>query len=508
MQAASINQGMSAPTSAGAVVNLVAKGSMDKYLSENATHTVWKSKYNKSTAFAMDSTLQSFSSQCQFGGHSSLNIARSGDLLYLLYVVIELPGITAKDASTGGVVRSEFPCGTRDAIKRADAVTFAEHCSESDVPSASGDVSSEQLQDALVKGKARWLQDKYASALVTERNEKQELMAHGFSGDEIYCNWVNNVGMAAVKKASINIGGTQIDAITSEFMAIYEELSGKQGRRLAELVGKRKTKAEVIADSASQRLLYCPLPFWFSSASSAAISVCSLQFHAITINVEFERLNKLVQCSHADGVQVVTADARAMPLTQNSLSAAMDVTTVFLDSAERSRYAQSHFESIIVQTQAIYHLSTGSQVNINLTFNHPVIFLAWVIRRESASASNHWDCFEGCGERDPIVTSSLHLNSQPRFASRPAIWNRLVQPMQHFSNIPESFIYTYSFALSPEQAIVAPSGSANFSRIDSCTLSLELQQALAKESTEVIVFARSYNLLRYREGLCGLGFAS
>jgi hypothetical protein len=68
------------------------------------------------------------------------------------------------------------------------------------------------------------------------------------------------------------------------------------------------------------------------------------------------------------------------------------------------------------------------------------------------------------------------------------------------------FIYVFSFALHPED--VVPSGSCNMSRIDHVDLSLQLQEGLGKEQVTVIVFARNFNILRFREGLGGFCKAS
>ena len=68
------------------------------------------------------------------------------------------------------------------------------------------------------------------------------------------------------------------------------------------------------------------------------------------------------------------------------------------------------------------------------------------------------------------------------------------------------FIYCFSFALHPEDP--TPSGSCNMSRIDHVDLSLQLQEGLGKEQVTVIVFARNFNILRFREGLGGLAYAN
>lgn len=46
----------------------------------------------------------------------------------------------------------------------------------------------------------------------------------------------------------------------------------------------------------------------------------------------------------------------------------------------------------------------------------------------------------------------------------------------------------------------------NFSRIDNIELVLEVQSALCNESYTVFVYSRSWNLMRYREGVAGAAF--
>jgi hypothetical protein len=77
----------------------------------------------------------------------------------------------------------------------------------------------------------------------------------------------------------------------------------------------------------------------------------------------------------------------------------------------------------------------------------------------------------------------------------------LVQPYQHHTNVPAVGINVYSFALKPEEH--QPSGTCNFSRIDSATLSLTLSnRAVSSTSTaQVRVYAVNYNVLRIMSGI-------
>ena len=506
----SINAGVG-NTAAGSIVQLVAKGAMDKYLTDNASRTYWKSKYEKTTQFAMESIMQSFNSQVQFGQCSQITLNRTGDLVYYMYVVLELPGIKAIDTSDQQsgwgnnmhMPRAQFPSGNGSAVRKADANVYAEYCNERDLAGMPDDSSanSTQIHDALLKGKARWLVEKYSCGYVPDGSED----ADDQPDSEVWACWSNSIGQHLIKCASIVIGGSTIDTLYSDFLYMWEELTGKSGKRLTEMVGKRYSRRQLVQDSSGARLLYVPLPFWFTQHSGQALSLASLQFHGVQIHVEFERLENCISVSDESRVSVVDV-ASNQALTQSSLSAALDTTYVYLDTAERAKFSTTHFEQLITQLQCYSIKSTNTEVRMSLNFNHPVIELLFAVRRQVNERCNNWFNYSGIDGRDPVIRAGLHLNSQPRFNHRPGSWLRLCQPYQCHTNIPESYIYCYSFALYPEQT--TPSGSCNLSRIDHCDLILNLQEGLGKEQVTIIVYARSWNVLRFREGLCGVAYAN
>lgn len=488
-------------TAAGSIVQLVAKGAMDKYLTDNASRTYWKAKYEKTTQFAMESVIQSFNSQVQFGSTSQITLNRTGDLVYYMYVIIELPGIKCVDMEDhGGMLgRSQFPCGNGNAIQKADANVYADYCVEADIPaSASEDVNSASVMSALNKGKSRWLHEKYSA--VERKGDDGDDMP---SGD--WTCWSNSIGQLLIKCASIVIGGSTIDTLYSDFLFMWEELTGKSGKRLTEMVGKRSTMSDLINDSRGSRLLYVPLPFFFTMSSGSALSLASLQFHQVQIQVEFERLENCITVSDDKRLGVCDVSSN-LPLSNSSISAALDTTYVYLDTSERAKFATTHYEQLIVQLQTYSITSSNSSVRMSLNWNHPCLEMIFAVRRQVAERTNAWFNYSGLDGRDPVVKAGLNLNSQPRFQNRPGSWLRLVQPYQCHTNIPESHIYVYSFALHPEQA--TPSGSCNCSRIDHCDLILNLQEGLGKEQVTIIVYCRSFNILRFREGLAGIAYAN
>merc|ERR1712070_409537 len=98
--------------------------------------------------------------------------------------------------------------------------------------------------------------------------------------------------------------------------------------------------------------------------------------------------------------------------------------------------------------------------------------------------------------RNPVIRAKLQLNGHDRFQERLGSYFNLVQPYQHHTNVPATGINVYSFALKPEEH--QPSGTCNMSRIDNCTLYMNLTPNTVSHgrSAQVYVYATNYNVLR------------
>lgn len=499
----------SGSSGSGALTQLIAHGALDAVLTGGATTTFWKSSFKRHTNFAMEALCQPMSSAVAFGAESQITLNRSGDMVFYTYVVVDLPGIvacdTTKENCSGIVPGNQFPAAMEYSCapcQRNDEAALADYL-EDGYTEDSPEGKAKRLKEA----KDKWLKQTYGAAASLECfDDANEDCPDAICPElgNVWAHWTNDVGHALVKCARLVIGGSQIDAIFGEFMYMWEELSGRAGRRLTEMVGRRWTRAQLINDSRQKRTLYIPLPFYYTQHSGSALPLASLQFHGVQLMIQFEELSKLIVVS---GPQVTVKNAStACCLTHNDLSAYIECTYVFLDNSERDRFSSTAFESLCIQHQSFHLQSTGAQVRCNLQFNHPTIELIFAVRRQCNERCNSHFNFSGLDGRDPVVSASLYLNNQARFANRSGAYLRMIQPYQHHQNIPDCFIYCYSFALNPESE--APSGSCNLSRIDHCDLTLTLQDGLGKEQVTVICYARSWNLMRFKEGLGGVAYAS
>ena len=107
-------------------------------------------------------------------------------------------------------------------------------------------------------------------------------------------------------------------------------------------------------------------------------------------------------------------------------------------------------------------------------------------------------------EVGPLSAFRLILNGQDRFASQPGKYFNQVQPFYHHTGVPYPGIYCYSFALQPEEH--QPTGTCNFSRIDNAQVAVNLKSGSV--STQQRMFAVNYNILRIQSGMGGLAFSN
>lgn len=465
-------------TSGGSLAQLIALGSADKHLTSNPDVTYWRVRIQKCTNFAMESILQNFQSATTFGTEISATLNRTGDLVYFLYVLIDIPAIAAQAVPSGTLMPTcnPFPC--LNLCDPCDDGPEEGQCT--DYPNGDGDVfdTDDNFDD------------------FDEIDDCSGLVRP-------YCHWVNAIGFAAVSRASFSIGGQIIDTVYSHYMFMWEELSGQPGKRLTEMIGKRHTIAQLVADSQFDRRLYVPLPFYFTQHSGNALPLVSLQFHSVQVQVCFADLSKLIQTSDCN-VQVMKC-CSGTPITPQDMNAMLDITYVYLDMEERDRFAVGSFQQLITQVQEYSCTTNNARVTAQLNFNHPVLEMFWAVQRKCQADANNTFVYSGYKGRDPVRRATLRLNNLCRF-DREGPYFRMVQPYQFHTLIPTEFIYDYSFALHPESC--QPSGSLNMSRIDNTDLTLCLQSELAGKENAVYVFARNFNILRFKEGLGGLLYSN
>lgn len=209
-----------------------------------------------------------------------------------------------------------------------------------------------------------------------------------------------------IDRISVEVGGTVVDTHTGEWMRMLHELTVPHSQRRS-LYGMTHWEEEVgWAYNRSRpmppRTMRVPLSFWFCREPGKALPLIALQYHEVKVNVLF------------------TEDV--IPGTKAQLWC----DYVFLDSAERRRFARNQHQYLIeqVQTTGEEPLPTfaGRTRKIRLNFNHPIKELLWTTHHKS-----------GGERRKGVDTAKLVLNGTDRFAARDGTYFSVVQRFQHHS---------------------------------------------------------------------------
>ncbi|CAN0519176.1 unnamed protein product, partial [Scytosiphon promiscuus] len=178
-------------------------------------------------------------------------------------------------------------------------------------------------------------------------------------------------------------------------------------------------------------------------------------------------------------------------------------------------------EYLITATQRQQHNVTTTSAasdQVKIFFNHPNNCLTWMVRpsdwitnrrRYSVGHKNSFDFslkkqsdVSVWGDvTDAVKSASLTLNGHHRWPSDlPGLFFRQVQPAMKWTNVPDGYMYTFSF--SSKGGAWQPTSTLNLSRIDH--VQLELKYGPDLPVSDVLIFAESYNLLVVKEGMGGL----
>jgi len=338
--------------------------------------------------------------------------------------------------------------------------------------------------------------------------------------------WVNSIGHALIKIIEVEIGGVVIDRQYGIWMEIWMELTTPVDKiqGLNEMIGR--SDSPINYNNNKELNLYIPLRFWFCKNIGLSLPLIALQAQEVRINLTIRQFEELVVSSN--GLPPPPEVFSNIEITRCNL----DVDYIFLEDTERKIFAKTNHQYLIDQVQ-VYATSLTSNglrqdptdpdkmdripeldQNFYMTFNNPVKELIWVLQNRTVLSlypygGNEWFNFSTepyksgvkSGE-DPMVDAKILFEGQDLFDLKSAKYFRNVVPYQRHTRIPNNFIYVYSFAINPED--FQPSGTCNFSRIDSQQIYMKISDKLIDPM--ITVFAVNYNILNVAGGMAGIEY--
>ena len=345
----------------GGLMQLVAYGAQDIYLTGNPQITFFKVVYRRHTNFSMESIEQTFNGTANWGKKVTCTISRNGDLIHRVYLQVHLPQVRH--------------VGTNNAMS---SFRWLNHLGHVLVKNVEVEIGGQRID----KHYSHWLHIWHELTCSSEHADGYDAM-------------IGNVPALTVPKAGTAQGTTAVLNDAQEFRGI----NGAAGN------------ANVTGSATPDYTLYIPLQFWFCRNPGLALPLIALQYHEVKINIEFRQLNEVswqdltVGITDAGGNALLpgagapnaanTTVAGALS-SRDMVSASLWVDYIYLDTDERRRFAQVSHEYLIEQLQFTGDESVSTRNNkIKLNFNHPVKELVFVVQRDTVVDFASMDALAG-----------------------------------------------------------------------------------------------------------------
>jgi hypothetical protein len=476
----------------GGLLQLVAYGAQDVYLTGNPQITFFKVVYRRHTNFAMEAIQQTFSGIANFGNTVYCQISRNGDLIHRTYLEVGIPKLaTGTDATNNSYVNY---LGLR--LLKSVAI----------------EIGGQQID----KHYSDWLYIWNELSLPIGKRNSWNMMVGADSdalNSGVYGNttdgttlyiplefwFCRNIGLAlplialqyhevklkiefeTLTNCTFKYGaadGTQTWAtaptlINPNLWVDYIYLDTDERRKFAQLSHEylieqlQFTGQETLGTSGARIKLNfnhpCKELIWVGKFKHTS------KWYNYTVNKNIT--NGVSTDNYVSGFAALEGMPEGLPNTDT------DLTTAVINS---------------------YLVSSNLGAAISATVLNNWVPDNFMPYDTATSSSKFANPFDSC---------LLQLNGNDRFNARNGTYFNLVQPYQHHNNIPlNRGINVYSFALKPEEH--QPSGTLNMSRIDTAVLDIKPITITGTISGNVNVYAVNYNVLRILSGMGGLAYSN
>jgi hypothetical protein len=394
----------------GGLMQLVAYGMQDVYLTGNSQITFFKNLYRRHTNFSVEAVEQTFQSASkQFGNRLVAVISRNGDLLHRLWLEVEMPTdfpldqTSSVDTHSGGAnaTGASFAGGTlgdTDTSISTKKYRYVSKLGNTLLKSAEVEIGGQRIDKVYGRWEELWQG-------YSKRQEKKECFDHMTAnyGDNLYGLGANSAasGLPADPTANTIPTATQVGtaayAWDDSFFGTGE--NGETPRAHYPILPERTS-----TDSDNEKYkrtmggkfkMYLPINFWFSKGSAgAALPLIALQYHEVRITLELAQASEIlikhcIMPRSATMTGFENADFYEAPVEgEISAYAAGDGFQMksnpklysdffYLDTDERRRFSQMSHEYLIEQLQFTgkesFVVKNSGETNstLRLNFNHP-----------------------------------------------------------------------------------------------------------------------------------------
>jgi hypothetical protein len=500
----------------GGIIQLVAYGNQDIFLTSDPQITFFKIVYRRHTNFSIEVIPRTFINNPQFGNKVACILSRDGDLIRKVHLVIELPKI-------GPFL---------DITQELDPITkfaWVKKIGFAIINTIQIEIGDELIDEQY----GDWLNVWYELTVPYNQNIDKmigniEALTSYTNGKESYQLfiplqfWFNRITGLALPIVSLQYNHIRFNLQLNELSKCYTLaptncinitnafVNFKQFEYIYQTVDNVTSYAQFIYyDILTKKLYYTRVsaqPFIAPSTTTTPITT-----YAITgLTSNFTTYPSVGSTERVFSNPLINFNNVTIP------SSFLLIEYIFLDDEERIRFAQARHEYLIEQLFATFQETiNGLQQSYKVGFTQPCKELIWVSQMTQNIVNN--DTFNYTSNlirnydqtliNGPIILNeSILFNGHERISFRPSAYFTQVQPYQYHMNNAVDGIHVYSFGIHPENH--QPSGTCNFSKVDNVALRINVITSITTTNTAKLrIYGIMYNILRIANGVSGLVFA-
>jgi hypothetical protein len=473
----------------GGLLQLVAYGAQDVYLTGNPQITFFKVVYRRHTNFAVEAIVQTVNGTFGYGNTVTCQISRNGDLINRVYLQVKLPKL--RDVKYSSTLISTYEAGAR----------YVNYIGLRLLKSVTIEIGGQQID----KHYSDWLYIWNELSLPRGKRYAYDTMV----GADRDITWVNDTNLNIPLEFWFcrNVG-LALPLIALQYHEVKINIQFED---------KVNCFTSYDADGANVDERYSAITANHNTVLPN-ITECALWVDYIFLDTDERR--RFAQLSHEYLIEQLqftgteTLNNSTSSVTNNRIKLSFnhpckELVWVAKPSnfvkASSSWYNYTETDRVDSSKTTLSSAPYNNSVGIDETFFQTSNYMIGARADPFLTTSS-----------SPFVDAILQLNGNDRFSVREATYFSYVQPYQHHTNIPSNGgIHVYSFALKPEEH--QPSGTLNMSRIDTATLMVNVKSGLytaytggitKTEFSGINIYAVNYNVLRILSGMGGLAYSN
>jgi hypothetical protein len=483
-------------------LSLTSIGSNNFYISGSPEITYFKTVYKKHSNFMIQNVKQEFQTVSNFNENCTISIGRDADLLHKLTLFIELPSIMIVDEISRNF-HQKFCWVNKIGLALIDFVEIE-----------IGGIVIERLY-------GDWLNIWHQVNMKNDKKQYDKMIGNNIQINEFtstkdsyklyiplsfwFCeNYTQALPLISLTNTDIkiNVKFNNLENCYKLYVTHYITVENNYCLfEENEIISQNETNScgyFVYFDKVLRRIYYRPIKGKFFIPTTNEVKNLRKIIGKKTLFQAFIQINSIV-------VKIEDYIENNRP---SLLSSYILGDFIFLtDTTERNkfiRFKQEYIIPTVIPTQEIIVNSRNYNYKLSLTDPVKIIFWRFILTINKEKDKFNYTLKPLSDKYHIIKKCSLLINSKNRLeVDSPEFYSSIQNDLYNLSSYDTKGIYSISFSLNPTN--LQPSGTLNFTELNSSMLKLSLDELINHQNpVSIILYAIRYQIIKIEKGILRL----